>query len=38
MLRRKRLRRSFPAQEKIDRVERDHELPLERPQAGVISG
>jgi hypothetical protein len=38
MLRRQRLRRFFPTREKIDRVERDNELPLERPQAGVISG
>jgi len=37
-LRKQRWRRFFPAPEKIDRVERDHELQLERHQEDVILG
>jgi hypothetical protein len=36
MLRKQRWRKSFPDQEKIDRVEKDHELRLERHQLDVI--
>jgi hypothetical protein len=35
MLKKQRLERFFPIREKIDRVERDHELQLERHQTGV---
>jgi len=38
MLRKKRWRRFFSAQERIDRVERDHELQLDRHQTDVILG
>jgi hypothetical protein len=38
MLRRQRWKRLFPAREKTDRVERDHELQLERHQTDVIFG
>jgi len=37
-LKKQRWRRFFPAREKIDRVERDHELQLERHQTDVILG
>jgi hypothetical protein len=38
MLRKQRWRRFFPGLEKIDRVERDHELQLARQQKDVIFG